>query len=522
MKILSLESIFNKVNYMFKIKRLLLGILILFNVPLSAKSFIISDKSRIEDVSLLNGEYSTLNFGGAYLLETGKMIGIYVEHTAKSLIRFDMRDVKFDKIHAAKIRLYKPNSFIQLFPVEVGLFIVNERQLWKEGGGICELSEIGCTWDKWLDKKAILLKTQVVPESSGCWVEFELPVNLVQNWLDHPELNNGLCIETIPQNNQWGEHLYFYASEHYSGKGPQLIIDGVGERKSTMVTIKKLKKKDHGYSTIKEKAFNKWLRASKRLANFTFLSYMDRDQAKLFYYFDVIFRKEFILQRYQIPLGKTFAAIDEAVERNDEDKIRMLMQDVRKYLLVWEYLRETDWYTSGPLAEILSPWQLSALFGKGIFGRMEESATEENKKIWISYNKKNMSENMDKTMQITKGKLELSSEATKEFRTYIEPLEEKEHENLIKFKEDLAKVQSAYKNKQNDYSALNNVKQIHLHHEVFLYYQSIYNTPRWFYFIKNAPVIPYAKWIVNTRRRMYDEKANLKQLNEIQKYLPNK
>ena len=38
----------------------------------------------------------------------------------------------------------------------------------------------------------------------------------------------------------------------------------------------------------------------------------------------------------------------------------------------------------------------------------------------------------------------------------------------------------------------------------------------------NAPIIPYAKWIVNTRRRMYNVEANQKQLNEIRKYLPIK
>ena len=83
-------------------------------------------------------------------------------------------------------------------------------------------------------------------------------------------------------------------------------------------------------------------------------------------------------------------------------------------------------------------------------------------------------------------------------------------------------VQRAYAGRLNDITTFNNVKQMHLHHEVFLYYQSIYNTPRWFYFMDNAPIIPYAKWIVNTRRRMYNVEANQKQLNEIRKYLPIK
>lgn len=516
-------SILVNINVMNKTICLLIGIYFIFNIPLSAKSFIISDKNRIEDAPLLDGEFGGLNFGGAYLLEVGKMVGIYVEHTAKSLIRFDMQDVKFTQIHSAKIRLYKPNCFIQLFPVEVGIYKVEGKENWEEGTGICESSVKGCSWNKWDNKTCTLIKKQTVPKDKGCWVEFEIPSDLVQDWLKYPESNNGLCIEAIPQNNQWGEHLYFYASEHYSGKGPQLVIEGTGERKLVKTkTGLKNNKQDHGYLTIKENAFNKWLRASKRLANFTFLSEMDRDQAKLFYYYDVIFRRDFLLKRYQIPLGQTFANIDEAVAKNDEKRIRILMEDVRKYLLVWEYLRETDWYTSGPLAEILSPWQLSALFGKGIFGRMEESATEENKKIWVSYDKKSMLENMNKTMRQTKEKLELRSQAVDAFRQYLEPIENMEHENLMEFKNDLVKVQRAYASRLDDITTFNDVKQMHLHHEVFLYYQSIYNTPRWFYFMKNAPIIPYAKWIVNTRRRMYNVEANQKQLNEIQKYLPIK
>ena len=63
------ESILVNMNDMYKRICLLIGIYFIFNIPLSAKSFIISDKNRIEDAPLLDGEFSELNFGGAYLLE---------------------------------------------------------------------------------------------------------------------------------------------------------------------------------------------------------------------------------------------------------------------------------------------------------------------------------------------------------------------------------------------------------------------------------------------------------------------
>ena len=123
------------------------------------------------------------------------MVGIYVEHTAKSLLRFDMQDVKFNQIRSAKVRLYKPNCFIQLFPVEVGLYKVEGKENWEEGMGICELSAKGCSWGKWKDKTYTLIKKQTVSKDEGGWVEFEIPSDLVQDWLEHPESNKACALK---------------------------------------------------------------------------------------------------------------------------------------------------------------------------------------------------------------------------------------------------------------------------------------------------------------------------------------
>lgn len=493
-----------------------------------AQNYLISNPDRIEDVSLLDGEYGNLNFGGGYFLEVGKMVGIYAEHNSESLIRFNLQDVRCNKVISAKLRLYKPNCFIQKYPAEVGIYRVsNENRYWKEGSGICEKAKEGCSWNynagnhPWSkefynNKKALDIKN--IPVDKGLWIEFDLPAELVQSWLVNPVTNTGLKIVLHNKVNEWGEHVYFYSSEHFLGKGPQLIISGTGKRNIKTTYSNKIAKKHHQFSTINENDFERWLISGRRLANFTVLSKMDREQAKLFYYYDIIFRKDFLLKRYQIPLGETFMRIEQAIDKKDEKETKRLMYDVRAYLLVWEYLRETDWYTSGPLADILSPWQLTALFGKGVFGRMEESAEDNNKKIWVTYDEKSMSENIDKTIKLTEEKLQLTHEAIKNFREVLNPIERKEQTSLMQFRNDLTQVQKSYQEGFNDANTMQAIKNMHLHHEVFLYYQSIYNTPRWFYFLENSPIIPFAKWIVETRKRMYTKEANQRQIKEIIKY----
>lgn len=509
----------------------LIGIVLLINQNVFAQNYLISNPDRIEDVSLLDGEFGNLNFGGGYFLEAGKMVGIYVEHNAESLIRFNLEDVKCNKVISARLRLYKPNCFIQKYPVEVGIYkVCNENGNWKEGSGICEKDKIGCSWDfidgnrpwaenpKGSNNAETALDVKSIPANNGLWVEFELPADLVQSWLVNPNTNTGLKIVMHNKINEWGEHVYFYSSEHFSGKGPQLIIKGTGKSNTKTTISNNISKKRHQFSTINENDFEKWLISGRRLANFTVLSEMDRGQAKVFYYYDIIFRKDFLLERYQIPLGETFLHIEEAISKNDDKETRKLMNDVRAYLLVWEYLRETDWYTSGPLADVLSPWQLTALFGKGIFGRMQESAEDNNETIWKTYDEKSMAENMDKTMDLTAKKLQLTFDATNKFRKVLNPIERNEQMNLMQFRDDLNHVQKSYQEKLNDVNVMQEIKNLHFHHEVFLYYQSIYNTPRWFYFLDNSPVIPFAKWIVETRKRVYTKEANQKQINEIKEY----
>jgi len=54
------------------------------------------------------------------------------------------------------------------------------------------------------------------------------------------------------------------------------------------------------------------------------------------------------------------------------------------------------------------------------------------------------------------------------------------------------------------------VRDMHLNHELFLYYQSIYDTPRWSLLVKHAPPGPLAEWIVVSRRGHYERQTGMK------------
>ncbi len=505
-------------------------VIILFcglSYPLRAATYTVSQREDVADAALLDGEFSSWNFGGGSLLETGYMVGIYTEHRAVSLLRFNVDGIPFSTIERAAVKLYVPRSFIRRYPVKAAIYGMKSDARWNEGSDICKEADTDCSW-QWKgdglksgrDYMSVAYDTVEVSVEGGMWIEFTIPGNVIEEWMRYPERNNGFIIKTIPVANAWGEHIYFYSSEHYSDRTPRLEVEGSGEREPLVpVSGKKDKKRLHGYTRIDEESFCKWLDRGKRLANFTRMAEMNTRQAKLFYYYDVIFRRDYLLERYQIPLGKSFEAIEKAIEADDASQVRTLMNDVRKYLLVWEYIRETDWYTSGPLAEELSPWQLGVLFGRGIFGRMQEAAREENNRIWVTYERKAMRENLYRTMALMKKRLQLTPGQTRRLKPDIARMELAEHENLQAFKNDLARVQMMCDSHTDDEKMFQAVSDMHLHHEVFLYWQSIYNTPRWFLLLEKAPIIPYAQWIVDTRKRMYAREANLRQLKEIGRYL---
>jgi hypothetical protein len=84
--------------------------------------------------------------------------------------------------------------------------------------------------------------------------------------------------------------------------------------------------------------------------------------------------------------------------------------------------------------------------------------------------------------------------------------------------DDLMKIQEFIKQGRDDEAMFNLVKSLHMNHELFLYFQSWYNTPRWSLYMEQAAPIPLAKIFVNGRRKEYNPERTQRQIDHAKRY----
>lgn len=499
----------------------------------TADTVSVSAPADTHDTALLDGEYASWNFGGSPLLEVGFMGGIYAEHHAVTLLRFDLSGVPCREVSGAKIRLCKPRCFVQTTPLAIKLLAVARANAgWLEGSAMGAEDPGGASWvaakvnHPWsgapgcaragIDFSPKPLDARTAPPDRGEWMEFALPAGLVQQWLDHPEDNAGVYLAADVQGSEWGQHVYFYSSEHYSGKGPQLVIEGtpgVARRPPEQTTRAKV---PMALPPIGQ-AFEHWLRQDGRIARMTTDCRMTREQAQVFYYFDTQAREELLLPRYQRPLGRIFTRMNELAAKGDEPGVRAQLEAARKALLTWEYIRETSWYTSGPNADCLSPGQLGQLFSQTIFGKLEERNDEAGRErlrrsgsdpnewqgTWLPLTGPKLEEAVQQTLQTTARKLKLTPEQAKEIEPALADARREENRYLTEFRKYLDQARRLAAQNADNAEMLQVVRGLHLNHERFLYYQSIYDTPRWSLFMQKVPTLPFAKWVAEVGKRYY-------------------
>ena len=384
-----------------------------------AETFTVSGPARVEDASLLDGEFADWNFGGGPLLEAGRMGGIYAEHYALSVIRFDVSAVPCEKVASARMRLYKPRDFVQVGPVSVLVYEISPQSRgWREGAGICE-PEAGAVTHAMtpeptfpgtrIPNDVVAAVNALAPADRAQWLEFALPAEVVQRWLDGPSSNPGLMILAQDPAKTWGRHVYFHSSEHWDGKGPELVIEGTrGAAKSSPTS----RPSPNVYALPPTSSLKPWLEKNGRLARFTKDGEMNAVQQRLFQFYDTTVREKLIKERYQLPLVKVLGEMDALVKKGGDNDaaLREHLKRVRELLLVWEYIRETSWYTSGPLADSLTPRQLGILFGRSIFGRMEDAATEKGNEIWQHVPPDKIDAHVQRALRSTRERLKMTPE----------------------------------------------------------------------------------------------------------------
>ena len=476
----------------------LVAVLIAFLSSARGGTLTIDSPAGVQDAPLLDGEFSGWNFGASPLLEVGFMGGIYTEHHASSVIRFDLTGVRCADIQSAKLRLYKPKDFIQTQPLVIRAYEISRASsAWSEGTQMCGNS--GVKFADNIHHEQTLLATAIAPADRSAWLEFPIPPQLVQRWLEAPESNSGLYLCTAGPEQQWGQHVYFHASESFRGNTPQLVIVA-----STCSQAATDNNEPLPYKLPDPHRLDAWLKENGRLARFTRDCGMTTQQAQAFQMFDTAVREQLIVGRYQRPLQRLLQETRGFIEKGDEPAVRQRLQQMHELLLKWEFIRETSWYTSGPIADFLSPRQLGQLFGDCIFGQMQRSAEAQSKEIWNVIPPDKMQAHNRAVMEQLTRRLGLSTEQQAALAPRIDECEAEENQNLAAFRIDLQHCQQLVKAGADSDELFGVIKDLHVHHERFLYYQSIYSRPRWELLMKHAPTLPFAQWIVEVRREHYE------------------
>ena len=486
----------------------------------------------MEDVALRDREFADWNFGGGIVLETGFMPGLYEEHHCASLVRFDLSRLPCEKIRAATVRLYKPKCSVQMRPVRIGVYQVAAANTdWAEGTSLCEEEAAASCWShlregklwvgaagcsrKGIDFLTPALDIQTAPDDRGRWMEFDIPVELVQRWFDHPQQNSGLYVKPMHENIEWGDHVYFYSSEHSSGKGPQLVIEGTSGKPRIETERQVRKKRKHAFPPS-DTAFDKWLaEADNRYLRWTTECNMTREQAKMIYYYDVTVRRDMLMPNCRVPLTDYIVRLDTLISEGDQVAVRDVLKNVRKRLLYWEYIREANWYDAGPLADVLSPLQLGTLWGKCVFGNMLKKYGNSS---WKRLSLDELQAEIEDTVRKTRERLDLTAEQARVIDPLVAKYERLEHEYVERFVDDLIKIQEFIEQGRDDEAMFNLVKSLHMNHELFLYYQSWYNTPRWSLYMEQAAPIPLARIFANGRRKEYNPQRTQRQIDHAKKF----
>jgi hypothetical protein len=533
----------NSENQLLNILGIALVVFITSLECFAIETFVVSDSASIEDVALRDREYSEWNFGAGHLLEAGFMPGLYEIHHAASLVRFNLSGLGCKKVHSAKLRLYKPKDYIQMAPVSVQVRSVGTADGgWFEGASECVAEASAATWkwrgngQAWLGGEGCgveglkgltpALDTQLAPDDRGQWLEFDIPAKLVQSWLGNPSANSGLliCDNTEvsiapgPAVNihddvdvGLGSHVFFYSSEHHSGKGPQLVIEGLGGKASRR--IERPHNPREQWPPVDAPEYQRWRESEPgRYTNWATGPEMDLslEQGLLPYYWTVITRGGILCEQSRIPLMKNLDRLDAAIEKGDEEETRAAMRQARELLLVWEYVRQTRWYDTGPIAEVLSPRQLAVLWGKpgyGIFAKMPPDRWDvESKEEAI----------LDAIEDLEK--FELTPEKIEALAPLIRKHEGLECDYRIKIGQSLRDIDELLAEGNDSTEIFNAVRRLHFSHEMFLYHQSYYNTPRYSVLIELAPPIAYTKSYLRARRSQYERSRIMGQYEEALKY----
>ena len=185
--------------------------------------------------------------------------------------------------------------------------------------------------------------------------------------MDDPDSNAGLLLRT-DDNAEPGQCTDICSSQHWSGKGPQLVIQG---KLSTAIVAAGVHGEKHYNPRFQlpptGPVYERWLdESTERYAVWAKAKSIDLTgtQTVFPYMWDVIVRGDIILPKAMLPLSKITEQVPDVVARGDRKQARQIMEDFMKDMMVFDYARDQNWYDSGPTADVLSPLQVAKFFVK--------------------------------------------------------------------------------------------------------------------------------------------------------------
>ncbi len=499
-----------------------------------SQSFLITGSKDVADLALRGGDFGAWNYGRGIFLEAGFFIGLYDTHPGASLIRFNVSGLEADKVSSAKLRIYKPRSMSQQGPVEVKVYKVSKQNGdWVEGGSASQEEAGASKWrlksngNPWAgaegcSKEGVdyelpaLDETQVVnPETSG-WLEFDLPAELVQSWLDNPELNYGLYIRG-QEDAKVADEAHFFSSEHPSGKGPQLVIEASrGEAKTEKQewawNPPKYMPPKNSLEYAKWKEFDvgrypTWATGPEM--------HLSDDQGLWPYYWDTQIRINTLAECF-IPLAKNLINLKKYIAEENREGLYEELDIVRLYLLKYEDVKSMRIHQSGPVADELTSIQLGTMLGKEGFGVHARKGVA--KYNWKS--DEEIENQINKELKKLYEEWEISESQSDTLEKYIRLYEGNRwyHGNLTG--QYMREVQAMLETGEESEELYVAARKLFYNHKLFVYWLSDFNTPKWNLWLNIVKVAPQhvAQEFLNARDDNYQMEKYEKELQSIREH----
>jgi hypothetical protein len=502
----------------FILTGMLLSILNLF-----AGQIVVSKPGQVEDCILRQSDltyheetyWSGWNFGASQTLDAGYAIAMWNQWRGNVLIRFDLRGVNCASVDKAVFRIYKPKNVTQTSgEVPLALYrVMQSNSDWREGHSESLPEFEAASWQfkgsgkQWaggqngcsvagVDYVARPLGHAVASKYEGQWLEFKLPASLVQSWIDNPSKNAGLLIKTDEKKEVLGDHVLFYSSEHESGKGPELLIEGKEGKAKYPADLNK-KFNPRYVLPLQGKAFEQWLQNR----NFRYVEWttdpvvnLQGSQRIYPYYWDVVVEGEYVLPYSYFPFSQSINGIDSLIGTRDVEGLRRFQINRLRYLHLWEYVREQRWYDCGDVIEIFSPYQAALIWlgskkdnGMSFDGVLNKIHPKGEKNL----SDEEIRERCQKEVEECKKNLTLTKRQFDSIALFITEMEYQRCIYYNKCNEAAQQVHRLLAEKNNGKEMIDALGAFMNFHDVYLFYDSYWQMKRWSFLMDHTDMVSF-------------------------------